>query len=55
MMKLPDKCPECEKENYWLERGSPDFDADEPHRVVDQILECSECHTLFRTRWILTS
>ena len=54
-MKLPDKCPNCGKPNYWLQRGEPDFDKEEPDRVADEIFECSECHTLFRARWKLIS
>ena len=52
-MKLPDKCPECGKPNYWLQCGEPDFDKEEPDRIADEIFECSECHTLFRARWKL--
>ncbi len=63
-MKLPDKCPACGRELdihgegkpvYLFQRGEPDFDRDDPHRIVDSIEECSECHTLFRFRWRLLS
>jgi len=61
-MKFPDKCPACKKDlsswgdgkpTYLLERGDPDFDKDTPDRIVDSIMECSECHTLLRFRWKL--
>jgi len=63
-MKMPTKCPNCEQELsvwgdgkpvYFFERGEPDFDKDSPDRIVDSIVECSECHTLFRLRWKLES
>ncbi len=63
-MKLPDKCPACGKELdirgegipvHLFQRGEPDFDRDDPHRIVDSIEECSDCHTLFRFRWQLLS
>ena len=63
-MKLPKRCPACGREFgsyekdipvYLLQRGEPDFDRDDPHRIVDSIEECSECHALFRLRWKLIS
>ena len=63
-MKLPDRCPACGKELdirgegkpvYLFQRGEPDFDRSDPHRIVDSIEECSECHALFRLRWQLLS
>lgn len=63
-MKLPGRCPACGQEFdthgegkpvYLFQRGQPDFDRADPHRIVDSIEECSECHTLFRFRWQLLS
>ncbi len=63
-MKFPDKCPACKrkldmhgegKPVYFLQRAEPDVDNSDPHRIVDSIWECSECHALFRFRWKLVS
>lgn len=63
-MKMLKKCPECGRELsiygdgkpvYLFQRAEPDFDKDDPHRIMDSIEECSECHTLFRFRWQLLS
>lgn len=65
MMKFPDKCPACKRELdtygekgmpvHFFQRAEPDVDNSDPHRIVDSIWECSECHTLFRFRWKLIS
>lgn len=62
-MKFPERCPKCKKivgihstdGCYFLERGDPDFDKDTPDRIIDSVMECSACHTLFRWRWKLES
>ena len=55
-MKMPDICPECKtKMVYWIQRSEPDYDSDDPDRIVDSIEECNKCHTLFRFRWKLDS
>lgn len=59
-MKFPEICPECGVPmeapfGYMIQRAEPDYDSDDPDRVVDTIEECSECHTLFRFRWKLES
>jgi len=68
-MQFPSKCPNCnasfegfnpnESEDivhgYLVERGRLDWDSDEPHRIEDTIMECSQCHTLFKLKWKLES
>lgn len=68
-MKLPDRCPNCnsnfgsyqpnesidEIHACLVNRGELDWDMDEPHRIEDSIMECSQCHALFRFRWKLES
>ena len=55
MMKIPEKCPNCKKQTYWIERTELNFDTDIPSRIDDQIFECDNCHVLFRVRWELKS
>lgn len=66
-MQFPKECPNCKGsfESYYpgderfhaylIHRGELDWDSDEPHRIDDQVMECSRCHTLFRLRWELKS
>jgi hypothetical protein len=64
-MKLPDYCPVCKAtfnqeceyviHAFLIKRTELDWDADEPHRIEDSIMECSHCHSLFRLRWVLES
>ena len=67
-MQCPKECPVCKGsfESFYpgeeeklhaclLQRGELDWDSDEPHRIDDQVMECSHCHTLFRLRWQLES
>ena len=61
-MRMPERCPKCDHAmsiwgdgipTYFLQRAEPDFDKDDPDRIMDSIEECSNCHTLFRFRWKL--
>ncbi len=60
-MKLPQNCPHCKRQIihserfHWIYRTTLDYDADDPDRIEDQLMECSECHTLFRVRWKMVS
>ena len=61
-MKLPKNCPHCDSEmngtphsSYWIQRTELGYDSNDDDRIEDQILECCNCHTLFRVRWKLDS
>ena len=59
-MELPNKCPHCnvnweeEFNAILMIRTTLDYDGegDDSH-IEDQVLECSKCHTLFRTKYEL--
>lgn len=65
-MKFPSNCPKCKvsfdnwpgpNTGYMFQRAEPDLDKSSINkdRVMDEIMECSKCHTLFRFRWKLES
>ena len=64
-MEFPDRCPHCERSTdrhgmawmEWMPRGKLCFEEGDAGQIGDpnQIFECSECGTLFRARWTLSS
>lgn len=52
-MRIPKKCPHCNRKTCWRIRTELDFDSEDGDRIEDQIFECDLCHTLFRARWVL--
>ena len=55
-MNFPIVCEVCGSKEGFLERGALDFDGFVgENRRADQIHECLQCHTLYRSRWEMVS
>jgi len=54
-VNFPETCEVCGWEHGFTSRSERDFDGytDDKNRIVDEIYECHNCHTLYRARWVM--